>query len=885
MARIFDDITTATPENVYAGMPVQEVKALNAEMSSQYQQNKAAKDALDVMANNLDVEDRNYQIKKRVIDETKAGFKDLLDKGDYQNAKYLVTDTVKRLSMDNQLQASLKSQQNKKATIKELNERLEGFTEDVDDKGKVTRKPVDKISKDAYDYALNRIGRENTKEITYNPQTGKTENMFTSPTILADQSSAIAQETMTTIENWKATAMGTDKSSPLQLGDNSYVIHNIGGVEKVFKNGKEVEYNEVANALKQHIANQTKYTDYLNQQTEIQKYNMLTDPTTGQRRNFERGDLKYLNDEKIKDIKTGVSEEQLKNLEKSKNIRDLALAKQKREERNTIDVNDPNVLEEVHDRFTKENTLTKMVYPAAEKAAHQEFDYKLFTDHAALENLKAKHDRALKKYEYDLKNLGMPSNTNIGAVEKMTGSQYKTVTDNIKTYENDAAQKQAAFDAVKHLDPNDPLYQTAQKDLLLSKNVLTQAKMHRESFYEKITPEAKEKIKGRIEGMFVQNEHGLSNWDYRISKTGLNDLIKIAKENNDFGLVGRLTTAMSYLEKGEDVPPIFAKELSGKLTAKQYLPTLNELDSERLGRSAIIENRNVEKPGDSAYGESGFPSKTGIYSGLKSIYGATISNPAKVITKGIDNIMQNEYETNNNMISVKDIVAIPDAGYDDNTPAANKYHTTARTTFQNATDWVTPDGISYDKLVAQDFYHLNEKGEYETASVSPNKILVAPAVGSRDKSKIQVTFKGEKGEDLFVKDEDGNIQRAANYFTSGDPETTARIYNAASEYINASTPENKQQQYELKGEANFNPSLGQIILGQNSEEPITVFYPDGSPVQIKMVKKGEGKSKVVDAATGQDLFVNPRTGQTKVFEDMKTLKTAFQMDYEKSLTQ
>lgn len=852
MGRIFDDITNDTPQNVYAGKPVAEFKALNADASKQYEEGRQAKDALDVMVNNLDLEDRNSDIKKRVVNETKAKFKELTSKGNYQDAKYVIDSVKKNLLTDNELTAAIGSRAKEKDYYATQKERY--------DKGEISKQ----------DYltglAMTKLG--NNQKIEYDPSTMTAKNSFAGKDIVRDQSDDIAKETMETIKDWKESAM------PLKVNGDTFTTSNIGGVEHVFKNGTEVKYNEVANALKQQILNQDKYKDYLNQKNEFDKFNMLTDPTTGTKRNMQRSDLSYLKDDELKKIVTGFDENDIKKLEASKKPEDIATAKQARKDLDSVNLNDPKTLEAIHDKFNTDNTLTKMVYPAAEKASFQKLDYKLYNDEAALENLKDKHARAQKKYEYDLKNQGLPPITNTSTVQKYTGTQYAEVQKNMGQYKSDVAQKQAAFDAVKDRPANDPLRQTREKDLLESQSTLNVAKTHAENFYANITDDAKGKIANRVLGMFTQQEGGSSNWDYRISTGAVDDLLKTAKENKDYGMIGKLTTAKMMLEKREDIPEAFAKDLASSLVKPEYLPTLNDADDERVQRTTMFGAENIGKiNGKENAGESGFPSLNTSEGGnmLGIVGGALLHHPTW--SSRISNIMQKEYEDNNNMVNTNDIVTIPDIGKD-NSPAAQTYHAIARSTFNNATEWTDPSGISFDKLLAGKFYSRDAKGNLVQATPDINKSQVAPAPGSNDgMTRVSVTVKDKDGNDLLTDGEDGQ-ERGSFILKSGNPETGKLIYSTAAEY--AKKNNDLPSYYKLKGDENFGKYFAPIQLGQNSD-PITVFFPDGSSSKIKMVADGEDASKVVYAdgkEAGKPIFDN------KVFRSKEDLMQTFQMAYE-----
>ena len=111
MGKIFDDLSYATPKHLYAGAPVEEIKALNAQKSKDYTETRGTKDALDVAIGNLDVRDVDYPSKKKYLDDLKGRLQDTVDKGDWQNAKYQITDEVKKFSTDGVLKEAQKAKQ------------------------------------------------------------------------------------------------------------------------------------------------------------------------------------------------------------------------------------------------------------------------------------------------------------------------------------------------------------------------------------------------------------------------------------------------------------------------------------------------------------------------------------------------------------------------------------------------------------------------------------------------------------------------------------------------------------------------------------------------------------------------------------------------------
>ncbi len=822
MGRIFNDFSNSQAENVYAGSPVEEVKALNKEQSEQYNKNIENKDSLDLMMNNLDLRDVDYSIKKQAIENAKNQFAELVKNGNYQDGNRVIQKVHNDLLTNNALKDAIDSRAREKTYYSTQKERL--------DKGE--------ISQEDYNIGLLKTKHDNTKGLEYDPNTMTSKNKFSGQFIHNDMSDEIAKDTMDAIKDWKATGEASFVDN--KGTSHHYQVKNIGGVENVYDNGEKVDYDEVANALKSHIESQEKYKDYINQKLNFRKYVLTTDADTGVKRDINRNDLDFLSNNEIKKgFLNGISEEQISQLEKSKNIKDNSLAKQLRLKEAQFNINDPKQLEQVYNKYNKESLLNDMVHGASEKASYTKFTPTLFKDDAALEELKFKHNKALEGYKRILSNQGVPLAINKGDVKNYTGDDYNKVQDNINNFKSDLDNKKALLSKV---NPSDPLYRTRVHDVDEAQNNLLQAQSHIQTFYDNLSNTAKSDLSDRITSFFTEPDH-TSNWDYRISKDKLQNLMDVARTSKDYQLYGKLSTIKDHLEAGDEPTKEMVQQVSKGLVDSKYLPILSEADDERVKRSTF----------DSSKSNSGFPHKESYIGAINSV----IDNPSWY--NRIGNIMQKEYNTNDNIKTIPDVVSI--AEQKDN-PNAEQYHNLARTILSNSTDVFDDSGNSLDKILSNKtdnlFYTMEKIGDKAGKLVKSipdmSKTVVSLALGSSDgKPRFVANFKDKDGNDLMYGKDDGKAEKTGIYLRTSSNEDTKMLYNTAAQYADGIGEKDKA--IALRGEANFGENIRPLRIGGSSlEKPLTLTYPNGKELKINLIPTSKDASKVIDVSTGKQLF-------------------------------
>lgn len=875
MPRLLNPLDYSAPENVYAGAPIDEVKALNKSLSEQYTSNRLRKDQLDILAANLDVRDVDYQAKKQYLDGLKSRFQDLVDRGDYENAKYIVGEEAKKFDTDPVLKGIVQSRQKELAYKSDLDKRLaEG-----------------KVDKYTYNYGLIKSKLANKDALTYNPETGTYENMYSGFNVLDDASKEIYENFDKRIQNWK-------EGSILDVDGHKFTkVKGLGGVEKVYMDGVEVKHDEVYNALRRELEGTPQYMAFLQQQRDIDNFNKFAD-AEGNLRDVNRDDLKFLQDSEIRSLLTGgITEDMILKAEKEAKTLDQQAAVEDAKNRfYGINLDDPETIKKAYDSYQYKSQIDKYVAPASDKASYEKWDSKLFQDNAALENIKASHSKALKKYEYDLQNMQMPLLTNKGSVQKYTGDEYKEIAGNLKNYQAEVNKQKALLDQLK---PGDPLYETRKRDYENAVNTLNGAKTHIQQFFSNLSDGAKKKLGDRIRGMFHQEEGGTSNWDYRPSKEKMEELMNIAHKNGDRETWVKLATINQLFEEGKTPSKDLADDLSNRLTNEKYLPSIAEIDEERTNRSTVFgmydPQTNEAIKGVGTFEEnrgtatqSGYMTEyRGVLGGIGGMIGGTVFHHTK-LSDNINDIMQEEFNTNQNMKTVHDLYFVPDQGKD-NTPLANSYHAASRALLKNSSDLQLPNGKSLNQLLAgqteQKFWTkvVDKKGKETWVEATPDleKSLTAVAPGSADGDRrVAVTFKDKDGNDLIlakdasdIGEEEKDAMRKEIYLKSGNPAAVDMLYNIAGQVATASG--DKESAKLIYGEVNFSNIFRTARLGEDSEP----FYIKAEGKELKepvMFKKiSDDASIIVSAKTGKSVFQNS-AGQPKAFRSQNEVIKAFQ---------
>lgn len=124
MPKIFGDQSYNTPQSLYAGAPVQEVKALAQTANQEFQKNTDAFDTLDVAAKNLNVLDKDYAVKKAAIEKVKSQLQQAAQ-GRMEMAASNARTAAKDFATNDVLNAAQQDYQSYGAYTKDINDRKE----------------------------------------------------------------------------------------------------------------------------------------------------------------------------------------------------------------------------------------------------------------------------------------------------------------------------------------------------------------------------------------------------------------------------------------------------------------------------------------------------------------------------------------------------------------------------------------------------------------------------------------------------------------------------------------------------------------------------------------------------------------------------------------
>lgn len=863
---LFGDLTYAKPTNFYAGAPVDEVKALNKEASAQYNQARDAKDLLDVTLNNIPVEERANHVKQKVIDDVRNQFKELVASGNYQDAGLLVNKVSKDVAMNNEYQEAIKSQAAKTAYQANLKAKL--------DKGLAGEKGG--ITEEQYKYALTKSELANSTPFQYDPKTMRANN-FQGVNISDDLSQEIADQTFDRIKDWKANGI-------VFADGKTFKIDRATGVERIMKDGHEVTYQDVANALKQDVLNNDAFKRYLDESRDIDKFNKTFNYETKTQRPLDRHeDLGMLTDAELKEMYLGATDKQMQDLAKSKSLEDKATLLELQNKEKTFNLNDPKVIESIHDDLARKEQLNKVVYPAAEKASFKDFEQKIFTDSAALEAVKLRNAKKLKDYEQAIQTPIMKSTSQANL---FTGDDFSKKQDNIKALQSKA---QEALALMNKTNKNSSLYRTRVDDYNNALSQLNIANSEVKNFYSALTPEAKQKIAPKIANMFGNNEDQ-TNRDNKISDRGLMELVNQAHLDGDKATQAELLTARMYLKNGNTLPPEFLQNLTNKLINNEnYLKIISDEDDKISQRTAWTNNN--ESGFTNLDSEQGILSGVveGINSGLKTMANAVIPFYGSRTT--INNIVTDEFNSKAldqslELMSIPSMEGIEDKKY---IPALTKqFYGAAQNILTNSSDLTTNDGTPLDAILSgqsdKKFYKLDEKGKYVQTLPDMDKTQSALATGAKDGIKrLSNTYYDKEGKPLILSEgtpSGSNAGRTAVIISSKNPDTFTPLYDIMSEY--AAQSGNQNDALSLQGEKNFGGILNKARLG-NNVDPFEITFPNGNSRVIEFKKEADDASTIIDKTPTINGLPNanynkPIFGQNhSTFRSNKELMKAFQM--------
>ena len=437
MGKLFGDLEYATPAHLYAGVPVEEIKALNAQKSKDYTEARGTKDALDVAIGNLDLRDVDYEHKKKYLDDLKGRIKDTVDKGDWENAKYQVADEVKKFTTDSLLRGAQQERQ------KQL-----GYNKDINDR----------IAKGDLSEEHSNWARANSKDekVSLNPD-GTIAGGFNGHKVLDDKkiTKEIYDQVDTRIKDWKPDSYQTING--VEYGKTAGGQYFVKGHTEIVKPG------EVYNNLKNEISNS--YGDFFQQEKSVDIFNLKK----GENRPINSEDFKNQfrleGTEDIINKLTGLTPDKIQELSKSTNQEERQLAEKATSERAklTKKLDTDNGKEEIFNSIYGNNQINKYIQGATDKASYVKEDSTWHENHAYTENLKLQNKK--KELDYSKK----LEAEDIRPAAKTTSEILRTPTTTMEQHQLDFNNNENKIkqlnEALKSTNPESDLYLNLKKEL------------------------------------------------------------------------------------------------------------------------------------------------------------------------------------------------------------------------------------------------------------------------------------------------------------------------------------------------------------------------------------------------------------------------------------
>lgn len=847
MGKIFDDLSYATPKHLYVGAPVDEIKALNAQKSQDYQTNKLENDKLEIALNNLDIRDVDYDLKKKKIQEHLDSVKDIVKNGDWQNAKFQIQQQVKKFTTDKEIQAMQQAKQAQQAHFAEIDKEVE----------------ENKKSKEWADYEK---AISHNSAIKTNPD-GTISGGYAANKVLNDKeiTQQIAKEAETFINDYKA-----DK---FQIGGNSY---QSAGNGQYFVNGttKTVGFDEVKQGLVQELKN--RHGDFLQQEKAVHMFNVKK----GEDRPLNFSDLS--NSFGIKDKedllkKFGADEETLNQLKKDprKNAELIKLAERQKNEIQSV-LQKPDGIDRIYNTIFDTNQENKYTNPYANKAAYREDEQKWELNHFALENLKAANERANMKFKGELEKQAIVPLvlTNNSELHSYTATDLGLTENQINLNKQELAKKESLIKQIEN-DPSrarelDKLKQeTKYLKQTIDNNTQTKA-----DYIENISAAKPE----------LQNSYLAHSIVGKNNSAGLAAFILANKKDFSKATVDaalNLNTNMSKdaLEAHKVNKSTF--DLQSQIGESDFLKLQNAINIDKNKNKILNEAvRIVEEKGNDLQSIR-FKNREWEEQAKKE---AKNPSPFSNVGRPMPTEAMKEYKNPNLVFSQvvedgqapiveqsKKVFAI-----DRNTDISSKNNTYIELMtdlVKNGSSTFLKDGMDYGKYIT----NLIDNNELKDAHGKPIKDL--------DQSKVTINpvinyFTGIPQArvnlpNAYLKGKEGQLVTANLDFDAADSEATSAYFKQmGNELLNSSKPEDRQKGIEINSYLQFGKDLARLntakeskldvqrtikvpyiengvkkegdktlkIVKKEGQEGINVYNLDGSPVSYKDNKNGEFSS-------------------------------------------
>lgn len=348
---LYRDLSYAQYQSPYAGLPVDEVNALGSKLEEQYLQNQDAADLLQQKLREMKVRDPNRPLLEEKISEVSNTIAQINERGDWENARGLLRNTANRFANDPLVRGALDDQKKYDEWEAMMKERL----------GRGV------ISQSQYDNAIGLASATNTNAVTYDENTRKYGNMFDAYSPVEQQN--IGKDMMILVQDWKA------NKRDIQFKDAKGGTVNYRYTPKGYINVQTETYvdeKEVAGALRQVIAGDRRYKDYLEEEVRFEMFNSGLGLKNG-------GKAVTIDDF----TKVGITPEEFE-VYVEKNGWDYDAL-----------VNDPEVLEGIFMELGVAGKIDNYIKPAAEKAGFSQVENQFLTDHILMAGIE--HSNRMKE--------------------------------------------------------------------------------------------------------------------------------------------------------------------------------------------------------------------------------------------------------------------------------------------------------------------------------------------------------------------------------------------------------------------------------------------------------------------------------------------------------
>lgn len=250
--KLFSDLAYNTKIPTYAGLPIEEIQAVSKQMYDNYNANLANKDSLDILINQIPLLPNDDKYKKEQVSKIKNLFNEIQQNGNWEDAQYLVQQSVKDMTLDPALNAAKNSYQNY------INYKTKLDTQVSD--GTITKEAANKeLSK-----AINNYDKQGG--VYYDDKLGLYTGEFSG--YIPPKYEDIGKILKTEFKDWKETdilgLVTGNKITNFEKTPGGYLINGTSSL---------ITDEEVQNAMRNYISNQSKYKESLDYYSDLQGRN------------------------------------------------------------------------------------------------------------------------------------------------------------------------------------------------------------------------------------------------------------------------------------------------------------------------------------------------------------------------------------------------------------------------------------------------------------------------------------------------------------------------------------------------------------------------------------------------------------------------------------